>query len=133
MQDWDVPGQDGTYPLKVVGVQFFTDHLLRVLESTEPQAGAGVAVIPAALVPEPDNVVDAHAVAVHIDGRAVGHLTCAAAALAQPAVVELNRSGLRPCVNALVSVRRDLSGRWEARARLDLPGYAALRVPTREA
>lgn len=59
----------------------------------------------AALICEPDNPYDAHAVAVHVDGRKVGHLSRDDARAYQPVLLALARDRKVLACNALVCGR----------------------------
>lgn len=126
MRDWDVPEQEGRFPLDVVGVQHHAEQVLGLLGGPALARGEE-RVLPAILVAEPSNPVDVHAVAVQIDGRTVGHLAPGLAAAVQPAVLDLNRLGLRPRVGALVQARADVRDRTVLSVRLDLAGADVLR------
>lgn len=126
LRDWEVPGQEGRFPLDVVGVQH---HATQVLALFPGRAADSEAVLPAVLVAEPANPLDPHSVAVHVGGATVGHLAPGLAAAVQPAVLELNRRGLQPRVDALVQARSDARDHTTLSVRLDLAGAEALRPP----
>lgn len=67
-------GQRGWASHEVVGESHYLDHIKAVLGNTHSPEGAEH-VLPALLIPEPDNVHDRNAVAVQIGGRKVGYLS----------------------------------------------------------
>ncbi|WP_164887553.1 HIRAN domain-containing protein [Paenirhodobacter populi] len=69
---------DGSYDFDIVGESYYQDALAAI---AGPKTEGGVEhVCTARLVPEPSNPHDPNAVAVHIGGRKVGHLSRLAAA-----------------------------------------------------
>ncbi|MDA0160592.1 AAA domain-containing protein [Solirubrobacter ginsenosidimutans] len=85
----------------VVGESHYRDSLRAIVDAYGVARTGRVRVpVRAELVPEPDNPWDAVAVAVHVDGRHVAHLSRAAARTYQPAIVRLNAQGKRLIVDA---------------------------------
>jgi len=89
---------------------------------------AGEAITTAVLVAEPDNRYDRNAVAVTIDGKAVGYLPREDAVYYSPVLLRLAERGVAVSVAARVWWSEDYDNDWVASVRLDL-GPPGLLVP----
>ncbi len=67
--------KNGDFDLEVVGESHYQDALWRAVGSISDDQENVRSEFTAALVPEPDNPHDRNAIAIHIEGRQVGHLS----------------------------------------------------------
>jgi HIRAN domain len=91
----------GGRPVEVVGESYYQDALDAICGG-KCEEGHQL-LCQAELRPEPDNEYDEHAVAVHVDGRKVGHLSRADARKRQAELLALRSRGKRPMCAAMIT------------------------------
>jgi hypothetical protein len=116
----------GFYAFRVAGESYHRDALARASQSlTAEERTAGRGYVLARLVREPKNQYDPNAVAVHVEGRLVGHVPRPDAPAVGAWLLESEREGREVWIRAVIVWRPQLAdseyGVW-----LDLPPTARL-------